>query len=166
MNSFQPDSRILLRFAKESDVAVIMEFIRSLADYEKLLDKVVIKEEDLKKYLFEKKLIEVIIGEYDGVSAGFALFFHNYSTFLGKPGIYIEDIFVRPEFRGKGLGKAFFNFIARFALERDCGRLEWNCLDWNKPSIDFYKSIGASPHDEWTTFRIAGEGIKTLAEKR
>ena len=166
MDNFKVDEHILLRFAKEKDIVIILEFIRSLAEYEHLLDMVEIKENDLKEYLFEKKLIEVIIGEYDKTPAGFALFFHNFSTFLGKPGIYIEDIFVKPEFRGKGLGKAFFSFLAKIAVERNCGRLEWSCLDWNKPSISFYKNQGAQPLDEWTVYRITGDGIKKLAERQ
>jgi GNAT superfamily N-acetyltransferase len=165
MNSFQADNHILLRFAEEKDISVILEFIRGLAEYEHLLDTVEIKEADLKKYIFEKKLIEVVIGEYDGTPAGFALFFHTFSTFLGKPGIFIEDIFVKPEFRGRGMGKIFFSFLAKVAVERNCGRLEWNCLDWNKPSIEFYKSQGAHPLDEWTTYRITDGGIKELAGK-
>ena len=163
MDSFQADDHILLRFAEEKDIAIILEFIRGLAEYEHLLDTVEIKEADLKKYLFEKKLIEVVIGEYDGIPAGFALFFHNFSTFLGRPGIFIEDIFVKPEFRGRGLGKILFSFLAKIAVERKCGRLEWACLNWNKPSIEFYKSQGARPLDEWTTYRITGEEIKKLA---
>ena len=164
MNFFQVDEHIHLRFAEEKDIAIILEFIRGLAEYEHLLDMVEIKEIDLKKYLFEKKLIEVIIGEYDETPAGFALFFHNFSTFLGKPGIFIEDIFVKPEFRGKGLGKIFFSFLAKIALERNCGRLEWSCLDWNKPSIEFYKNQGAQPLNEWITYRITREGLNKLAE--
>ena len=164
MNNYQADGHILLRFAEEKDIAVILDFIRGLAEYEHLTDMVEIKEENLKKYLFEKKLAEAVIGEYDGTPAGFALFFHNFSTFLGRPGIYIEDIFVKPEFRGKGLGKMFFSFFAKIAVERDCGRVEWACLDWNKPSIEFYKKQGACALDEWTTYRITGDGIKKLAE--
>jgi GNAT superfamily N-acetyltransferase len=163
MNYYQVDEHISLRFAEEKDIAVIMEFIRGLAEYEHLLDTVEIKEEDLKVYLFEKKLIEAVIGEYDGTPAGFALFFYNFSTFAGKPGIFIEDIFVKPEFKGRGLGKIFFSFLAKIAVERNCGRLEWSCLDWNKPSIEFYKKQGAQPLDEWTTYRITGDGIKKLA---
>jgi len=166
MDDFQADGRISIRFAKENDAALIVDFIRGLAEYEKMLDKVKITEADIRKYVFEKKMIEVIIGECGGIPAGFVLFFHNFSTFLGRPGIFIEDIFVRPEFRGRGLGGMFFSFIAKIAVERDCGRMEWNCLDWNKPSIEFYKRRGASPMDEWTTYRVAGDGIKKLAENR
>jgi GNAT superfamily N-acetyltransferase len=164
MDCYKIDDHILLRFAEEKDIAAILEFIRGLAEYEHLSDMVEIKEVDLKKYLFEKKLIEVIIGEYDGTPVGFALFFHNFSTFLGKPGIFIEDIFIKPEFRGRGLGKILFSFLAKTAVERNCGRLEWSCLDWNEPSIEFYKKQGAQPLDEWTIYRITGEGINKLAE--
>jgi GNAT superfamily N-acetyltransferase len=164
MNSYQINEHILLRFAEEKDIALILEFIRGLAEYEHLLDMVEVKEADIKEYVFEKKLIEVVIGEYDGTPAGFALFFHNFSTFLGKPGIFIEDIFVKPEMRGRGLGKVLFSFLAKIAVERNCGRLEWSCLNWNKPSIDFYKSQGAQAMDEWTIYRITGKGIKKLAE--
>jgi GNAT superfamily N-acetyltransferase len=165
MTCFQVDDHITLRFAEEKDIAIILEFIRGLAEYEHLLDMVEIKEADLRKHLFEKKLIEVLIGEYDGIPAGFALFFHNFSTFLGRPGIFIEDIFVKPEFRNKDLGKMFFSFLAKIAIERNCGRLEWTCLDWNKHSIEFYKSQGAQLLDEWTIFQITKDGIKKLAEK-
>ena len=164
MDSYQINEHIHLRFAEEKDVALILGFIRGLAEYEHLLDTVKIQEADIKKYVFEKKLIEVVIGEYDGTPAGFALFFHNFSTFVGKPGIFIEDIFVKPEMRGKGLGKILFSFLAKIAVERDCGRLEWLCLNWNKPSIEFYKSQGAQAMDEWSTYRVTGEGIKKLAE--
>jgi GNAT superfamily N-acetyltransferase len=165
MEPFKIDDHISLRFAEEKDTALILEFIRGLAEYEHLLDTVRMKETDIKKYVFEKKLIEVVIGEYDGAPAGFALFFHNFSTFAGKPGIFIEDLFVKPEFRGKGLGKIFFGFLAKIAVERNCGRMEWLCLDWNKPSIEFYKSQGAKPLDEWTTYRITGDDINKLAEQ-
>jgi GNAT superfamily N-acetyltransferase len=165
MDHFQIDNHILLRFAEEKDTLLILEFIRGLAEYEHLLDTVKIDEAILKKYLFEKKLIEVIIGEYDGTPAGFALFFHNFSTFAGKPGIFIEDIFVKPKYRGKGLGKIFFSFLSKIAVERNCGRLEWLCLNWNKPSIEFYKKQGAQPLDEWTTYRVTGDKINKLAEE-
>jgi len=161
----QIDNHILLRFAEEKDIALVLDFVRGLAEYEHLTDMLEITEADLKKYLFEQKLIEAVIGEYDGTPAGFALFFHNFSTFLGKPGVFIEDIFVKPEFRGKGLGKIFFSFLAQIAVERKCGRLEWSCLNWNKPSIEFYKKQGAQPLDEWTTYRITGDGIGKLAQE-
>jgi GNAT superfamily N-acetyltransferase len=164
MKKYPVNEHILLRFAEEKDCALILDFIRGLAEYEHLLDMVKAGEADLQKYIFDEKIIEVVIGEYDGIPAGFALFFHNFSTFLGKPGIFIEDLFVKPEFRGRGLGKIFFSFLAKVALERNCGRLEWACLNWNEPSIKFYKSQGACPLDEWTTYRITGEGIKKLAE--
>jgi GNAT superfamily N-acetyltransferase len=164
MKQFRADDHILLRFAEEKDTAQILDFIRSLADYEHLLDKVEAGEANLKKYIFEKKMVEVIICEYDGAPAGFALFFHNFSTFLGKPGIFIEDLFVKPEFRGKGMGKLMLGFLAGLAAERDCGRLEWACLDWNEPSIKFYKSQGAKPLDEWTTYRVTGEAMEKLAQ--
>jgi GNAT superfamily N-acetyltransferase len=162
---YKIDEHISLRFAEEKDTALILEFVRGLAEYEHLLDTVKITEADIKKYAFEERLIEAVIGEYDGAAAGFALFFHNFSTFAGRPGIFIEDIFVKPEFRGKGLGKTFFSFLAKIAVERNCGRVEWLCLDWNKPSIAFYKSQGAKPLDDWTTFRITGDDINKLAEQ-
>jgi GNAT superfamily N-acetyltransferase len=164
MKQFRFDDHVTLRFAEEKDAALILDFIRSLAEYEHLLHMVEADEEKLKKYLFQEKMSEVIICEYDNVPAGFALFFHNFSTFLGRPGLFIEDLFVKPEFRGRGLGRLFFSFLARIALERSCGRLEWACLDWNEPSIRFYKNQGGQPLDEWTTYRITGEGIKKLAE--
>jgi GNAT superfamily N-acetyltransferase len=164
MKEFRINDHILLRCAEEKDTALILAFIRGLAEYEHLRDMMEAGEEDLRKYIFREKLAEVLIAEYDTVPAGFALFFHNFSTFLGRPGIYIEDLFVKPEFRGKGLGKSLFSFLAKTAVERNCGRLEWACLNWNEPSIQFYKSQGARPLDEWTTYRITGEGIKKLAE--
>jgi GNAT superfamily N-acetyltransferase len=129
------------------------------------LDQVEATEEGLRKYLFQDIKAETIIAEYDGVPAGFALYFYNFSTFLGKPGIYIEDLFVKPELRGKGLGKALFTCLAALAAERNCGRLVWACLNWNEPSIAFYKSLGGQPLSEWTSFRIAGETLKNLAEQ-
>jgi GNAT superfamily N-acetyltransferase len=165
MEQFCFDGHSVLRFADEKDTALILDFIRALADYEHLLDKVEADESILRKYIFQEKIAEVIICEFDHVPAGFALFFHNFSTFLGKPGIYIEDLFVKPEFRGKGLGKLLLGFVAKIALERNCGRLEWSCLDWNEPSIKFYKSRGARPLDEWTAYRVTEEGMKKLAEE-
>lgn len=142
-----------------------MNFIRELAEYEKLLHEVVADEAQIQKTLFgEKAYAEVILAIEDDVPVGFALFFHNYSTFLGKPGIYLEDLYVTPAARGKGYGKSLMQKLAQMALERDCGRLEWWVLDWNKPSIDFYKSIGAIPMDEWTVFRVTGSALSQLAE--
>jgi GNAT superfamily N-acetyltransferase len=159
---FTVDEHTVLRFAGEDDASLLLEFIRSLAEYEDLLDQVEATEEGLRRTVFREKRAEVIIGEYDGDPVGFALFFHNYSTFTGKPGVYIEDIFVKPEYRGRGLGKALLRFIAGIAAERNCGRLEWACLDWNEPSVAFYKSQGARPLTEWTTYRVAGDTLREL----
>lgn len=153
-----------IRFANESDVEIILDFILKLAEYEKMLDDVVATPELLKEWIFEKKKAEVIFALEDGKEVGFALFFHNFSTFLGRAGIYLEDLFVLPEHRGKGYGKGLLKALAKIACERGCGRLEWSCLDWNKPSIDFYLSLGATPMDEWTVYRIAGEKLKKFAE--
>lgn len=155
---------LTFRYAKESDTAQILEFINALADYEKMLDEVVASEELLKKWLFDEKKAEVIFALADGKEVGFALFFHNFSTFLGRAGIYLEDLFVKPAYRGKGIGKAIFQKLGAIARERGCGRLEWWCLDWNQPSIDFYRSMGAEAMDEWTTYRIAGERLNELAD--
>lgn len=152
------------RFAEEKDVAVILEFIRELAEYEKMLNDVVADEKLLKEWIFDKKKAEVILAEVDGKEAGFALFFHNFSTFLGRAGIYLEDLFVKPEFRGKGIGKGLLKQLAKITVERGCGRLEWSCLDWNKPSIDFYISLDAKPMDEWTVYRLTGETLRKMAE--
>jgi GNAT superfamily N-acetyltransferase len=154
-----------VRPAVRGDVPLILAFIRELAEYEKLADQVVATEEVLAGTLFgERPYAEVLVAEAEGRPAGFALFFHNYSTFLGKPGVYIEDVFVRPEFRGRGIGRALFSRVARVALERDCGRLEFWVLDWNQPAIDFYRKLGAEPMDEWTVQRITGEALRRLAE--
>ncbi|MHB9292927.1 GNAT family N-acetyltransferase [Hollandina sp. SP2] len=155
--------QIQLRFAQPQDSSLILQFIRELAAYEHLEDQVEATEGRLGQYLFEEKKGEVIIGEYAGVPAGFALFFHNFSTFLGKPGIYIEDLFVKPELRGRGMGKTLLSFIAGLAVERNCGRLEWSCLNWNEPAIGFYLSQGALPLKEWTAYRITGDAITSLA---
>lgn len=154
-----------IRFAKETDVKLILDFIKELADYEKLLHEVVATEEILMESLFERKAAEVIIAEYKGEPIGFALFFHNFSTFLGKPGIYLEDLYIRPEMRGRGYGKTLLAFLAKLAIERNCGRFEWWCIDWNEPSINFYKSIGAIPMDEWTVFRVHNEALINLAKE-
>lgn len=159
------DKNIVFRYAAEGDVPLILKFIKELADYEKMLDEVVATEELLKEWLYEKKKAEVIIGEWEGKPVGFALFFHNFSTFLGRGGIYLEDLYVMPEYRGKGFGKSFLKRLAQIAVERGCGRLEWWCLDWNKPSIDFYLSMGAEPMKDWTVYRIAGDTLSELAGK-
>jgi len=153
------------RYANEKDTALILQFIKDLAEYEKMLGDVVATEELLREWLFEKKKAEVIFALENEVEVGFALFFHNFSTFLGRAGVYLEDLFVKPEYRGKGYGKGLLKQLAKITLERECGRLEWCCLDWNKPSIDFYLSLGAKPLDEWTTYRIAGDTLVEFAEE-
>lgn len=152
------------RFAAQQDAALILDFIKDLAEYEKMSDLVVANEELIRENLFEKKRAEVIFAMENGKEVGFALFFHNFSTFLCRAGIYLEDLFVKPEYRGRGHGKALIKELARIAAERGCGRLEWCCLDWNRPSIDFYLSLGASPLDEWTTYRVTGDSLRALAE--
>ena len=152
-------------FAERSDTEEILYFIKELADYEHMLDEVVADTKTLDHWLFDEKKAEVIFAMQDGVKVGFALFFHNFSTFLGRAGIYLEDLFVKPEYRGKGYGKALLTQLAKIAVERGCGRLEWWCLDWNKPSIDFYKSMGAVPMEDWTVYRIAGDTLTTLAKQ-
>ena len=152
-----------IRFAEINDVGLILDFIKELAEYEQMLREVVATEDILRESLFERKTAEVIIGEYQDKPVSFALFFHNFSTFLGRPGIYLEDLYVKPEMRDKGIGKSMLSFLARLAIERKCGRLEWWCLDWNQPSIDFYKHLGAVPMDDWTVYRICGEKLSMLA---
>ncbi len=150
--------------ATVNEVPLILQFIKDLAAYEKLSDMVVATEELLRDTLFgERTVAEVVIGYEDDQPAAFALFFHNYSTFLGRPGIYLEDLFVKPEFRRKGYGKRMLTYLAGLAVERNCGRLEWSVLDWNTPAIEFYKSLGAIPMDEWTTFRLTGNALEQLA---
>lgn len=152
------------RYAEEKDASLILQFIKELAAYEKMLEEVVATEALLKEWIFEKKKAEVIFALEAGREVGFALFFHNFSTFLGRAGIYLEDLYVKPEYRGKGYGKAILKKLAQIAVERGCGRLEWWCLDWNKPSIDFYLSIGAEPMEDWTVYRIAGDTLHRFAE--
>lgn len=159
------DKQLTFRFATEKDVPLILKFIKGIAEYEKMLDEVETTEELLHEYLFEKQRAEVIFAIVDNVEVGFAFFFHNFSTFVGKSGLYLEDIFVWPQYRGKGYGKAIFKQLVKIANERDCGRMEWVCLNWNQPSIDFYLSLNAKPLDEWTTYRLDKEGLKALAEK-
>jgi len=151
-----------IRYANESDVGLILKFIKDLAEYENLSHAVIATEDLLKEWIFEKQRAEVLIGELDGDPVAFALFFHNFSTFLGRAGIYLEDLYVKPEVRGKGLGTQMLKRLAAITLERGCGRLEWACLDWNKPSINFYLSLGAEPMEEWTVYRVAGETLEKL----
>lgn len=153
------------RFAERRDTALILKFIKDLAEYEKMADLVVATPEMLEEEIFEKRKAEVLFVMENGREVGFALFFHNFSTFLGRAGLYLEDLFVLPEFRGKGYGKATLKKLAQIAVERGCGRFEWWCLDWNRPSIDFYLSLGAEPMSEWTTYRVAGEKLLKLAEE-
>ena len=160
-------SDLAIRFASADDVPLILRFIRDLARYEKLEHEVVVTEEILKQTLFgPRRYAEVLIGEVNGEPAGFALFFHNFSTFIGRPGIYLEDLFVRPEHRGRGFGKALLARLAQLAIERNCGRVEWAVLDWNTPAIDFYKSIGAVMMTDWRIFRLKGQSLETLARNR
>lgn len=153
-----------IRRAVPGDEPVILGFIRELAEYEHMSDEVVATEELLHDWLFEKRVAEVLFAVADGKEVGFALFFGNFSTFLGRGGIYLEDLFVKKEHRGRGYGRALLRALARLALERGCGRLEWACLDWNRPSIDFYLSLGAAPQSEWTTYRLTGPTLEAMAK--
>lgn len=153
-----------IRKATEKDTSLILKFIKELAVYEKMEDQVVATERKLKEELFDKKGAEVIFVLEAGKEVGFALYFYNFSTFLGRAGLYLEDLFVYPEYRGKGYGKALLKHLAHLAVSRGCGRMEWCCLDWNKPSVDFYLSLGAKKMDEWTTFRIDGDTLEKFAK--
>ena len=157
-------NQLTFRYAEPADCELILSLVTELARYEQLENEVVATPELFNEWIFEKKKAEVIIAEYNGAPAGMALFFHNFSTFLGRAGIYLEDLYVKPEFRKKGIGKALLKKLAAIAVERGCGRLEWWCLDWNKPSIDFYRSLGAIPMDEWTTYRITGDTLIKMAK--
>ena len=154
---------LTFRFADINDCGLILNFIRELAKYENMLDEVIATEDLLKEWIFEKKKAEVLFALEDNKEIGFALFFHNFSTFLGRAGIYLEDLFVLKEYRSKGYGKAILKKLAQITVERGCGRLEWSCLDWNQPSIDFYLSLGAKPMDEWTMYRLTGDTLNNLA---
>lgn len=156
--------KLTIRKAVREDVSLIFSFIKGLAKYEKMENEVVTDEKNLEMNLFDKHQANVLIAEYEGIPAGFALYFYNFSTFLGKHGLYLEDLFVNEEFRGKGIGNAILSKLAKIALEEDCGRLEWWCLDWNEPSIDFYKRKGAVPMEEWTTFRVSGKALEELSK--
>lgn len=154
-----------ISIATEADLPLVLDFIRGLAEYERLAHEVVATEEKLRATLFgPRPYAECVIARWDGAPAGFALFFHNYSTFLAQPGIYLEDLFVKPEMRGKGIGRSLLRHLARLTQERNCGRLEWSVLDWNESAIGFYKSLGAVPLDDWTIFRMRGEALAKLAE--
>jgi len=157
------DKDLVFRNATESDTALILTFIKALADYENMSADVLATEDMLREWIFEKQKAEVIFAVKDNKEIGFVLFFYNFSTFLGKAGIYLEDLFVFPEYRGKGCGKMLFKELAKITVERNCGRLEWQCLDWNKPSIDFYLSLKARPMSEWIGYRLSGETLLNLA---
>ncbi len=152
------------RYAQRQDVPLILGFIRELATYEKMLDEVVATEALLEEWIFDKNKAEVIFALDGEKEVGFALFFHNFSTFLGRAGLYLEDLYVQPEARGKGYGKGLLKQLAAIAVERGCGRLEWCCLDWNQPSIDFYLSLGAEPLSDWTTYRLTGQTLQDMAK--
>jgi GNAT superfamily N-acetyltransferase len=161
-----PNDNVSIRMAVESDVPLILEFIEGLAEYERLRHACVATEEKLHATLFsDRPAAEVLIASIDGEPKGFALFFHNYSTFLAQRGVFLEDLFVRPDARGHGVGDALLSTLAQLAIERDCGRLEWSVLDWNDLAIGFYKRIGANPMDEWTTFRLTGAPLRELASR-
>ena len=159
------ENKLTFRYAVRKDIPLILQFIRDLAEYEKLLDEVVADEATLEEWIFDQKKAEVIFAMQEGTEVGFALFFHNFSTFLGRAGLYLEDLFVLPEYRGKGYGKQILQKLAAIAVQRKCGRLEWWCLDWNQSSIDFYLSLGAEPMSDWTVYRISGDTLQDLAQE-
>ena len=158
-------SGVKFRQAQRADTGLILRFIRDLAAYERMEDQVVATEELLAEWIFDRRAAQVVFALEEGREVGFALYFHNFSTFLGRAGIYLEDLFVLPEYRGRGYGKALLAYLAAQARREGCGRLEWWCLDWNRPSIDFYKSLGAEPMEDWTVYRLAGETLDKLAEE-
>ncbi len=157
------NDKLKIRFAVEEDTGILLDFIKKLAIYEKRPESVTATDDDIRRTIFEKKIAEAIIAEYDGLAAGFAIFFHNFSTFIGKPGIYIEDLFVDDELRGKGIGRALFSFIADLAIKRDCAMLEWTVLKWNTPSIRFYEKIGAKNKEEWFIYRLDKKSLSDTA---
>ena len=159
------ENKLTFRYAVRKDIPLILQFIRDLAEYEKLLDEVVADEATLEEWIFDQKKAEVIFAMQEGKEVGFALFFHNFSTFLGRAGLYLEDLFVLPEYRGKGYGKQILQKLAAIAVQRKCGRLEWWCLDWNQSSIDFYLSLGAEPMSDWTVYRISGDTLQDLSQE-
>ena len=153
-----------IRETSEEDCGLILSFIKEIAEYEKLSDEVVATEEILKESIFNNNRAEVVIVELDGKAVGYALYFYNFSTFNGKSGLYLEDLFIKKEFRGRGIGKEVFKFLVKKAKKEDCKRMEWSCLDWNEPSIKFYKSLGAVAMDEWTVYRLTEKEINKLSE--
>ena len=159
------ENKLTFRYAVRKDIPLILQFIRDLAEYEKLLDEVVADEATLEEWIFGQKKAEVIFAMEKGKEVGFALFFHNFSTFLGRAGLYLEDLFVLPDYRGKGYGKQLLKKLASIAVQRKCGRLEGWCLDWNQSSIDFYLSLGAEPMSDWTVYRISGDTLQDLAQE-
>ena len=165
MENITETNRVSYRFAQPEDTPLILEFIRELAEYEHMQSDVVATEALLREWIFEKGKAEVLFAVAEGKAVGFALFFHNFSTFLGRAGIYLEDLFVKPQYRGRGLGKGLLRELAKLTLARGCGRLEWSCLNWNRPSIDFYLSLNAQPMEEWTVYRLTGKTLEALAEE-
>ncbi len=158
------NTTVAFRDAERKDVPLILQFIKEIAAYEKMSDQVIADETTLETWIFDKEKAEVFFVLEEGKEVGFALYFHNFSTFVGRGGIYLEDVYIRPEYRGKGYGKAILKKLAAIAVERGCGRMEWVCLDWNQPSIDFYLSLGAQPMSDWTLYRLTGDALAQLAE--
>ena len=158
------NTTVAFRDAERKDVPLILQFIKEIAAYEKMSDQVIADETTLETWIFDKEKAEVFFVMEEGKEVGFALYFHNFSTFVGRGGIYLEDVYIRPEYRGKGYGKAILKKLAAIAVERGCGRMEWVCLDWNQPSIDFYLSLGAQPMSDWTLYRLTGDALAQLAE--
>ena len=155
-----------LRLATEADVGLIFKFVRELAEYERLSHEVIATEELLRAHLFGgRSVAEVVIAEFEQQPVGFALFFHNFSTFIGKPGIYLEDLYVQPQYRGRGFGEVLLTYVGKLAEERGCGRFEWSVLDWNAPAIGFYRKMGAVPMDQWTVYRITGDALEQVARR-
>ena len=162
--SMTSDDLLRIRPAVAADVPVLFGLIKDLAEYERLSQEVVATEDDLRRALFsDRPVAEAVIGECDGHAVGFALFFHNFSTFVGRPGLYLEDLYVKPEYRGRGFGRRFLVHLARLAVERRCGRMEWSVLDWNEPAITAYRRVGAVPMEEWTVYRLTGTALEKLA---
>jgi len=155
---------VVFRFAERGDCPVILRLIQDIAEYERLAHEVVATEELLSEWLFDKRAAEVMLAVVDGQEVGFALYFYNFSTFIGRTGMYLEDIYIQPEHRGQGIGRAMLRTLAKMAVERGCKRFEWTCLDWNTPAIELYRSIGAEPMSEWTTYRLSGNALTSFAE--